>query len=178
MPRPTLLQLTLGGEWNINLIVDLPTLLIGQIVSINQQEAFSGEFDVFVEFLERGTTNIVHTTRLRLHSKLPQPIRIELDNELFGRYSGLEVRAIIKNCKDQVLFESGGVVKIHTGLNVKVNLPVVLTDKQNLVGLQSTVDESASMQLGLWRLSVTGVDADVKRIGGSVMDNTFNLQNN
>jgi uncharacterized lipoprotein YbaY len=129
IPRPALLQISPGGEWNINLVIDLPTLLIGQIVSMSQQQAIGGEFDVHIQILERGTTNIIDTSRIRLSANLPQPFRIELDNDLFARYPSLQVRAVIKNCKEQVLFESGGTVNIHPGLNIKVDLPVVLTDR-------------------------------------------------
>lgn len=162
IPRPALLQISPGGEWNINLVIDLPTLLIGQIVSMSQQEALGGEFDVHVQVLERGTTNVVHTSRLRLAANLPQPFRIELDNELFATYPSLQVRALIKNCKEQVLFESGGTVNIHAGLNVKVDLPVVLTDQKKFKELQTTVHDIAPLRTGIWRLSVTGVVTDVK----------------
>ena len=129
IPRPALLQISPGGEWNINLVIDLPTLLIGQIVSMGQQDTAGGEVDVHVQILERGTTNIVYTSHIRLAANLPQPFRIEVNNELFVNYPSLQARAIIKNCKDQVLFESGGTVNIHPGLNIKVDLPVVLTDR-------------------------------------------------
>jgi uncharacterized lipoprotein YbaY len=128
IPRPALLQITPGGEWNINLVVDLPTLLIGQIVSMSRQESINGEFDVLVQILERGTTNIVHTAHLRLSANLPQKFSVEIDNDLFVRYPGLQARALIKNCKGQILFESGGTFNIHTGINVQVDLSVVLTD--------------------------------------------------
>jgi uncharacterized lipoprotein YbaY len=128
IPRPALLQISPGGEWNINLVIDLPTLLIGRIVSMSQQEPIPGEFDVHVQIFERGTKNLVHTSRLRLAADLPQEFRLEIDNELFLRYPALQARALIKNCKEQILFESGGTVNIHTGLNVNVDLPVVLTD--------------------------------------------------
>jgi len=130
IPRPALLQITPGGEWNINLVVDLPTLLIGEIISMSQYEAITGEFEVYVQILERGTTNIVRTSRLRLQANFPQKFRVEIENELFVRYPTLQARAIIKNCKEQILFEAGGFVDIHAGLNVKVDLPVVLTNPQ------------------------------------------------
>jgi uncharacterized lipoprotein YbaY len=162
IPRPALLQITPGGEWNINLVIDLPTLLIGRIISMNRQEAIGGEFDVQIQILERGTTNIVHVSRLRLAANLPQIFRIEIDNEVFLRYPALQARAIIKNCKEQILFESGGTVNIQAGLNVKVDLPVVLTDLKKFTELQKTVNEIASLHIGVWRLSVTGVVSDVK----------------
>jgi hypothetical protein len=162
IPRPALLQITPGGEWNINLVVDLPTLIIGQITSMSRQEAISGEFDVLIQILERGTTNIVHVSRLRLSANLPQKFRIELENELFFRYRALQARALIKNCKEQILFETGGVVDIHTGLNVRVDLPVVLTDPKKLTEIQTTVNEIASIYTGVWRLSVTGTVTDTK----------------
>jgi uncharacterized lipoprotein YbaY len=175
IPRPALLQITPGGEWNINLVVDLPTLLVGQIVSMSRQETISGEFDVLIQILERGTTNIVHTARLRLSANLPQRFSIELDNELFIRYPALQARAIIKNCKEQILFETGGTVNIHTGLNVQVDLPVVLTDRKKLNEIQTTINEIASIHTGVWRLSVTGVVTDVK---GDItgLDNKFVLE--
>jgi uncharacterized lipoprotein YbaY len=162
IPRPALLQISPGGEWNINLVIDLPTLLIGRIVSMSQQAAIGGEFDVQIQIFEHGTTNIVQVSRLRLAANLPQEFRIELDNELFIRYPSLQARAVIKNCKEQVLFESGGTVNIHTGLNVKVDLPVILTDPKKFTELQTTVNDFAPLQTGVWRLSVTGVVSDVK----------------
>jgi hypothetical protein len=163
IPRPALLQISPGGEWNINLVIDLPTLLIGQIVSMSQQETLGGEFDVYIQILERGTTNIVETSRIRLTANFPQPFRIEIDNDLFVRYPSLQVRALIKNCKEQVLFESGGTVNIHPGLNIKVDLPVVLTDRKKFTELKTTVNEIAPLRTGIWRLSVTGVVSDSKQ---------------
>jgi len=162
IPRPALLQISPGGEWNINLVIDLPTLLIGRIVSMSQQEAIGGEFDVQIQIFERGTTNIVQTSRLRLAANLPQEFRIELDNEFFIRYQSLQARAVIKNCKGQILFESGGTVNIHVGLNIKVDLPVVLTDPKKFTELQNTINDIAPLQIGVWRLSVTGVVSDFK----------------
>jgi uncharacterized lipoprotein YbaY len=156
IPRPALLQITPGGEWNINLVVDLPTLLVGQIISMSQFEAIGGEFEVYIQILERGTTHVVTTSRLRLEANFPQYFRIELDNELFVQYSSLQARAIIKNCKEQVLFEAGGFVDIHAGLNVKVDLPVVLTNPDRFKELHVSVNQIASLYSGLWRLSVTG----------------------
>ncbi|CAF2541107.1 unnamed protein product [Rotaria sp. Silwood2] len=160
IPKPALLQITSSGEWDINLVIDLPTLLIGEIVSRNEQEIINGELDVHIQILERNTTNIVHKSQLRLDTNLPQSFRIELDNELFVRYSALQARAIIKNCKGQILFDAGGTVKIHKGLNVNIDLPVVLTDRKKLNELQTIVDNSAPLQIGIWRLSVTGVVTD------------------
>lgn len=162
IPRPALLQISPGGEWNINLVIDLPTLLIGRIVSMSQQEAVSGEFDVLIEIFERGTTNVVQSSQLRLAANLPQDFRIELDNEIFIRYTSLQARAVIKNCKGQILFESGGTVNIHVGLNIKVDLPVVLTDPKKFTELHKTINDIAPLQIGVWRLSVTGVVSDVK----------------
>jgi hypothetical protein len=156
IPRPALLQITHGGEWNINLVVDLPTLLIGEIISMSQYEAITGDFEVYVQILERGTTNIVRTSRLRLQANFPQKFRVEIENELFVRYPTLQARAIIKNCKEQILFEAGGFVDIHAGLNVKVDLPVVLTNPQKFKELHGNLNEIASIHTGLWRLSVTG----------------------
>jgi uncharacterized lipoprotein YbaY len=192
IPRPALLQISPGGEWNINLVIDLPTLLIGRIVSMSQQKPTGGEFDVQIQILERGTKNIVHTTRLRLAANLPQDFRIEVSNELFVSYSGLQVRAVIKNCKEQTLFESGGTVDLHAGLNVKIDLPVVLTDQsmyfiylkkktffllflEKLNELQNTVNEIAPIQIGQWRLSVTGVVNDVR--SGLISPSDANLVN-
>jgi len=124
------------------------------------------------KFFERGTTNIVHTSRLRLAANLPQEFRLELDNELFSSYPALQARAIIKNCKEQVLFESGGTVNIHTGLNIKVDLPVVLTDQKKFTELQTTVNEIAPLEIGIWRLSVTGVVTDAKN---GVITSTDNI---
>ena len=129
IPRPALLQITPGGEWNINLVVDLPTLLIGQIVSMSREESINGDFDVLIQIIERDTQNIVHTARLRLSATLPQKFRIEIDNDLFARYPALQAQAVIKNCKGQVLFNTAGTVDIHPGLNVQLELPVVLTDR-------------------------------------------------
>jgi hypothetical protein len=162
IPRPALLQITPGGEWNINLVIDLPTLLIGRIVSMSQQESVGGEFDVHIQIFQRGTKDILQTSRLRLAANLPQNFRIELDNDLFTRYPALQARAVIKNCKGQVLFESGGTVNIHAGLNIKVDLPVVLTDTKKFSELQTTVNEIAPLQTGVWRLSVTGVVSNIK----------------
>jgi len=156
IPRPALLQITPGGEWNINLVVDLPTLLVGQIISMSQYEAISGEFEVYIQILERGTTHILYTSRLRLEANFPQKFRIEIDNELFVRYPTLQARAIIKNCKEQILFEAGGFVDIHAGLNVKVDLPVVLTNPQKFRELHGNLNDIASLYAGVWRLSVTG----------------------
>jgi len=156
IPRPALLQITPGGEWNINLVVDLPTLLVGQILSMSQYEPTGAEFEVYIQILERGTTNVVTTSRLRLEANFPQKFRIEIDNELFVRYSSLQARAIIKNCKEQVLFEAGGFIDIHAGINVKVDLPVVLTNPERMKDLHVNVNQIASLYSGLWRLSVTG----------------------
>lgn len=157
IPRPALLQITPGGEWNINLIINLPTLVIGEINTINTQGKVHGEFDVFVQVLERGTTRIVHTTRLRLDANLPQGFRIELDNELFERYPNLEIRALIKNCKEETLYASGGSANIRPGLNLNVKLPVILSDSKKLDELRPTVNEAASLYTGSWSLSINGV---------------------
>lgn len=69
---------------------------------------------------------------------------------------------MIKNCKEQTLYESGGSVKIRSGLNLQIDLPVVLTDRTKLSELQATVNEAASLYTGSWRLSVTGVVSDTK----------------
>jgi len=130
---------------------------------MSQQDAISGEFDVQIQIFERSTTNIVHISRLRLAANLPQDFRIELDNELFVRYSSLQARAVIKNCKGQILFESGGIVNIHTGLNIRVELPVILTDlKKKFTELQKSSNDMAPLQTGVWRLSVTGVVSYLK----------------
>lgn len=162
IPRPALLQITPGGEWNINLVIDLPTLLIGKILSMSPQEATGGELDVYIEIIERGTNNVIDNSHIRVPANLPQSFRIEIDNDLFARYPSLQARAVIKNCKGQVLFESGGAVNVQPGLNLKVDLPVVLTDRKKFNDLQTTVNEIAPLRTGIWRLSVTGVVSDVK----------------
>jgi hypothetical protein len=162
MPRPALLQITPGGEWNINLIVDLPTLLIGQIVTMSSKETIEGDFDVHVEILDHTATTVVKTIKLRLESNFPQKFRIEIENDLFIKYSSLQVRATVKNCKNQVLYESGGSVTIHTGLNLNVDLPVVLTDRTKLTELSTTSYKGASLFIGSWQLSVTGVVSDTR----------------
>jgi len=168
MPRPAFLQITSGGEWNINLVIDLPTLVVGQIVSVSRQEKIAGEFDVFIEIFETGTTNIVHTVRLRLATVFPQDFRIQIDNSLFARYKSLEMKAVIKNCKAQVLFESSGSVGITTGINVQVTLPVVLTDRQKFNEIQTTVDEIAPIHIGEWHLSVVGTSANTESRSGEL----------
>ena len=128
IPRPALLQITPGGEWNINLVIDLPTLLVGEITSLGSQQPINGNFEVFIQVSPRGTDNVLSTTRLRLGNTLPQPFRVEIDNSLFVEYPELEARALIKNCKEEILFQSGGAVNIQSRLNVNLNLPVVLSD--------------------------------------------------
>ena len=142
IPRPALLQISPGGEWNINLVIDLPTLLTGRIISMNPQEGVTGDIDVSIQILPRGTNDIIHTSRLRLSANLPQSFRIEIDNDLFARYPALQARAVIKNCKDQILFESGGTVNIRPGLNLKVDLPVVLTDRSKFRNISPTLSLS------------------------------------
>jgi uncharacterized lipoprotein YbaY len=161
IPRPALLQITPGGEWNINLVVDLPTLLVGQIISMSQYEATGADFEVYIQIIERGTTHVVTTTQLRLEANFPQKFRIEVDNEIIAKYTFLQARAIIKNCKEQVLFEAGGFVDIHAGINVKVDLPVVLTNPQRMKELRVNVNQIASLYSGSWRLSVTGTETGV-----------------
>ncbi|CAF0981575.1 unnamed protein product [Adineta steineri] len=164
MPRRALLQITPGGEWNINLIVDLPTLLIGKIVTMNSDETVEGDFDVHVEILDRTTTKVVHTTKIRFDIKGSRDFRIELDTELFVHYSSLSVRAVVKNCKNQVLYESGGAVNIHTGLNLNVDLSVVLTDRKKITELSVSSYKGAPLAIGSWQLSVTGVVSDTKTV--------------
>jgi len=176
IPRPALLQITPGGEWNINLIVDLPTLIIGQIVSMSQQERITGELDVYIQILERGTQHVVYTSRLRLDANLPQKFRIEIDNELFTHYPALQARAVIKNCKEQLLFESGATIDIFPGLNLHVDLPVILTDRKKFTEIRAAVNEVASLNTGSWRLSVTGVVSDFKNGDTTALDNNFVLQ--
>jgi uncharacterized lipoprotein YbaY len=161
MPRPPLLQLTAGGEWNIHLVADLPTVLVGKIVSLGSREELKGEFDGYIEIVKAGTTTIVQTVRLRLNANLPQDFRVEIKNSLFVQYSKLEARAIIKNCREQILFQSGGNVEIHTGVNVNVDLSVVVTDHKKLTEL-ITIDQTAPVNIGSWQLSVTGVTTNSK----------------
>ncbi|CAF4628429.1 unnamed protein product [Rotaria sp. Silwood1] len=176
IPKPALLPITSSGEWNINLVVDLPTLLVGEIISQNEQEIINGELDFHIQILQLNTTNIVHKVQLRLDMNLPQSFRIELDNELFVRYPALQARAIIKNCKGQILFDAGDTVKIHKGLNVNVNLPVVLTDRKKLNELQNFVDNNAPLHIGKWRLSVTGVVSDVTNGALTALEKNYALQ--
>ena len=129
MPRAALLQLTPSAEWNINLIVDLPTLIIGQINVIGEQEIVNGDFEVYVQIVKKGTENILRTYRIRLSGTLPQPFRVEIENSLIVEYGELEAFAIIKNCREEIIFKSGGSVGIHARINVDVTLPVVLTDR-------------------------------------------------
>lgn len=129
IPRPALLQITLGAQWNINLVIDLPTIIAGRIVSINEVTKFGGSLDARIEIVDVVTKKVVIVRRLRLGAKLPQDIRIVVGNEIFLRYPGLQARAIVKNCKDQVVFESGNTVDIKVGLNVDVSLSIVLTDQ-------------------------------------------------
>jgi len=63
---------------------------------------------------------------------------------------------LLKNCKEQILFEAGGFIDIHAGINVKVDLPVVLTNPERMKDLHVNVNQIASLYSGLWRLSVTG----------------------
>jgi len=169
IPRPALLQIKEGGVWNINLVVDLPTLLVGQIVSMSQFEQTGADFEVYVQIIERGTTHVVTTIQLRLGATFPQQFRIEIDNELFVKYTYLQARAIIKNCKEQVLFEAGGFVDIHAGINVKVDLPVVLTNPERVKNLHVNVNQVASLYSGSWRLSVTGTVTGVNTNSLSVV---------
>jgi uncharacterized lipoprotein YbaY len=170
IPRPALLQITPGGEWNINLVLDVPTLLIGRIVSMSELKAISGELDVHIQIIERSTTNIVYVSHVRLDANLPQDFRIQLGSALFVRYPSLQARAIIKNCKGQVLFESGGLVDIHVGINVGLDLSVVLTDQKKFTELETISDDTAAINIGIWRLSVTGVDSEAKPLITSSTD--------
>jgi len=159
MPRPALLQIALGGEWNINLVVDLPTLLIGQITSVGNFEKIGGEFEVFVQIVDReNPESVVHTSQLRLGANLPQTYRVEVNNNIFVKTSGLQARAIIKNCREKVLFQSAGTTNIHAGINVGVSLPVVLTNPDDLHTIQNRVDQVASIKAGAWKLSVVGLN--------------------
>ncbi|CAF0987224.1 unnamed protein product [Didymodactylos carnosus] len=156
MPRAALLQLSAGGEWNVNLIVDLPTILTGEITSLRPIDAIHGDFDVYVIIFERGQRQtVLQQIQIRLDAKLPQSYRIEVDQKLFSSYKQYQAEAIIKNCKEQTLFESGGSVDITKGLNVNIVLPVILTDPAKL---NNTVrlDEVAPVDTGDWKLSVTG----------------------
>lgn len=158
MPRAALLQITPSGEWNINLIVDLPTLLVGQINLLGQQEVFNGDFEAYIQIVQRGTENVVSTTRIRLTGTLPQSFRVEIDNSLIVEYGELEARAIIKNCREEILFKSGGSVKIHARINVDLGLPVVLTNPEKLKELNSNITAIAPIAVGEWKLSATNVD--------------------
>ncbi|CAF2047692.1 unnamed protein product [Rotaria magnacalcarata] len=160
IPKPALLQITSGGEWNINLVVDLPTLLIGQIVSSDEKETRNADFYVHIHIVDRYTKNIVHKSQLRIGSSLPMNFRVELDNDLFVRYSALQAQAFIKNCKGQIIFDTDETVDINKGINVDMELPVVLLDRKKLNELQSTVNNNAPLHMGVWRLSVTGVVTD------------------
>jgi uncharacterized lipoprotein YbaY len=159
MPRPALLQIGLGGEWNINLVVDLPTLLIGQITSMGNFEKIGGEFEVFVQIVDRDNPDtVVHTSQLRLGANLPQTYRVEVNNNIFVKTTALQARAVIKNCREKVLFQSAGSTNIHAGINVDVTLPVVLTNPEDLRTIQNRVDQVASIKAGAWKLSVVGLN--------------------
>jgi len=162
MPRPALLQITIGGVWNINLVVDLPTLLVGQITSLSKLEAVGGDFEVYILIVERGrSTSIVHTSQLRLDANLPQSFRIEVDSSIFLTTTKYQARAVIKNCKEEILFESAGSIDIYQGINVEVVLPVVLSNAQEFHGLQAHVNQVAPLTIGNWRLSVVGLNTVV-----------------
>lgn len=158
MPRAALLQLTPSAEWNVNLIVDLPTLLIGQISLIGQSEIVSGDFEVYVQIVKKGTDNVLRTYRIRLSGTLPQPFRIEVENSLIVEYGELEAFAIIKNCREEIIFKSGGSVGIHARINVDLSLPVVLTDREKLNEFSANMTISAPIAVGEWKLSATNVD--------------------
>lgn len=162
MPRPALLQLALESTWNINLIIDLPTLVIGEIVSITNEIKVNGEFDAYIQIIRTSTKEIVHTVRLRVGARLPQRFRIELDNDLFIRYPDLRVRALIKNCKEETLYESGGDIDVHIGLNLNTRLSVLVKDSKKLTELRTNIDESASLYAGRWRLAVNGVTSRIR----------------
>jgi len=158
MPRPALLQITTGGEWNINLVLDLPTLIMGKIITMSKVETISGEVDGYVQIIESGTTNVVQQFQLRIKTDFPQDFRVLVPSDIFARYTSLEIRALVKNCKEQILFESGGSVSIRPGLNLDINLPVVLLDASKLSQISISVNETASILIGKWVLSVTGTD--------------------
>lgn len=158
MPRAALLQLTPSGEWNINLIVDLPTLIIGQINLIGEQEVFTGDFEVYVQIVKKGTDNVLRTYRIRLSGALPQPFRLEVENSLIVEHGDLEAFAIIKNCREEIIFKSGGSVSVRARINVDVTLPVVLTDREKLIEFNANTTVSAPIAVGEWKLSATNVD--------------------
>ena len=141
MPRPALLQITPGGEWNINLVLDLPTILIGQITTSSRQESIRGDFQVHIEIVDRPSQLVVHTAQLSLGATLPQAFRVEIDSALFLDYPALEARAVVKNCKEEILFQSGGSAPIHARLNIDLNLPVVLSNPGTCCTC-STIDRS------------------------------------
>jgi uncharacterized lipoprotein YbaY len=176
IPRPPLLQIAPGGEWNIDLRVDLPTLLIGKIISLSQHEVISGEFEVYIQIFQSDSTDVVHTSRLRLDADLPQKFRIELDSELFVKYSSLKARALIKNCKEQILFESGSSFNIFAGVNVNVDLTVVLTNPQRLQELHTNVNEISSLYTGIWQVSVVATNTDKAGDGIAILDNNFTVE--
>lgn len=158
MPRAALLQITPSADWNINLLVDLPTLIIGQISSIGEQETFNGDFEVYVQIVKKGTENVLRTHRIRLSGALPQPFRVEVENSLIVEYGELEAFAIIKNCREEIIFKSGGSVSIRARINVDVTLPVVLTDREKLIEFNANTTISAPIAIGEWKLSATNVD--------------------
>lgn len=128
MPKSPLLEISSVGEWNINLMIDLPTLLIGKIVSIYDRNIMHGDFDAHVQIIDRNTSTIVHKVQLHSGSNFPINFRIELDNDLFTRYSTLQARALIKNCKGQIIFDADNAISIRKGLNVDLQLSVALFD--------------------------------------------------
>jgi len=158
MPRAALLQIAVGGEWNINLVVDLPTILIGEITSMTQFDKTGGEFDLYIQIIERDRpTSILQTSQLRLDAALPRKFRIEIKNSLFVNVRQLQARAVIKNCKEKVLFESAGAIDIHVGINVDIKLPVALTNPAELTQIRERIDQIASIKSGSWQLSVIGL---------------------
>ncbi|UJR10283.1 hypothetical protein I4U23_014490 [Adineta vaga] len=162
MPRPALLQLTAGSEWNINLVIDLPTLVIGEIVSLTNNLKVHGEFDVYIQVFVAASKQVIHTIRLRLDANLPQRFRIELDNKFLLRNSDLKIRALIKNCKEETLYESSNDVSIHIGLNLNTRLTVAVNDMKKLTELRPNVDESASLYAGKWKTVIAGTENQAK----------------
>lgn len=133
--RPPVLAITPGGEWNINLVIDAPTLLVGRIVSMNEVKGFTGDLDVQIQIIDPSTKGVVLIKRIRVEGTSPYDYRIQLNNELFVRYRSLQARAIITNCKGQVLFDAGNLVDVRLGLNVGVDLTVVVTDQSKYLKL-------------------------------------------
>jgi uncharacterized lipoprotein YbaY len=157
IPRPPLLQTTSGAEWNINLVIDLPTLLTGEIILLGDQAVGFGDFEAYIQVIVAGTENVVSTTRVRLESTFPQPFRVEINSELFIKYERLQARALIKNCKEEILFKSADSMTINARLNVDLKLPLILTDADRLKEMTANAATTTPLELGQWQVSLTSV---------------------